>query len=605
MLKFLAEMKILVGPYGAGKLVSLLLVMIGQVAAQTLSLVALFVFFTAISDPASFREGIVGGFILTVFGDLTRNDLISTTGIATLGAFALASMFSLWAEYTRAIYAHDIGRWLRHRLVTRILAQDYEYFFNRSTSVLTKKIMQDVMVFVQQILMPLLEAMMRGLFAVALLGWVSVLSPSVGLVVFLFAVGYYVLVVRVVRNRSKATSDGIKEATRGTYFTIGQAFSGIKAIYVANLQQFFIALCEEPSRRLASLVPKVVLLSSAPRYILEFTAFAGFILWIALALKAGKSFAEVGSTIAIFAIIMYRLGPSLQIIIAQVVTISSMRQSMEEILDELEGPETERPEKARAAVRSTRSGAAADVTFERLLCLQGVSFRYESSHRTTIAGVTLDVPCGSHIAFVGPTGSGKSTIVELVLGLLTPTFGSISVDGVELGPSNRASWRRLIGYVPQDLFLLDASVAENIALGCHREAIDHARMKDAAEIAQAASFIETELASGYDTVVGERGVMLSGGQRQRIGIARALYRRPKLLILDEATSALDNATEHAVMAGLTRLADRPTIITVAHRLSTIRNCDYIYFISDGSVDAGGKFDELRVKHRQFRSLVVA
>ena len=204
----------------------------------------------------------------------------------------------------------------------------------------------------------------------------------------------------------------------------------------------------------------------------------------------------------------------------------------------------------------------------------------------------MTIPARTTVGLVGGTGAGKTTVVDLVLGLLEPTKGTIRVDGVPVTAANRRAWQRTIGYVPQAIFLTDESVAANIAFGLPPEAIDRAAVERAARIAELHDFVTAELPQGYDTPVGERGVRLSGGQRQRIGIARALYHDPDVLILDEATSALDNLTEKAVMDAVHNLGHAKTIVLIAHRLSTVRACDTIFMMEQGRVVAQGRYDEL-------------
>ena len=214
----------------------------------------------------------------------------------------------------------------------------------------------------------------------------------------------------------------------------------------------------------------------------------------------------------------------------------------------------------------------------------------------------LVIPRCSTVAFVGPTGCGKTTTVDTILGLLQPSRGAVEVDGVPIGPANVRGWQRNIGYVPQDIYLLDATVAANIAFGIPEEAIDHAAVERAAKIARLHDFVLTELKEGYFSTVGERGVRLSGGQKQRIGIARALYHDPEVLVLDEATSALDNLTEHAVMDAVRGLAKQKTIIMIAHRLTTVQSCDRIFLLDEGQVIAQGSHAELLETSQAFRDM---
>ena len=239
--------------------------------------------------------------------------------------------------------------------------------------------------------------------------------------------------------------------------------------------------------------------------------------------------------------------------------------------------------------------------FRSGLVLRDVSFRYPGADVDALADVDLELSPGDTVALVGPSGAGKSTLIDVVMGLHPPTTGELLVDGRSMGEL-RAAWQRGIGLVPQDIFLLDATIAENLAFGDRPEEIDRAALDEAVEMAQLGDLV-AELPAGLQTVVGERGVRLSGGQRQRLGIARALYRRPRLLVLDEATSALDSVTEAKITGTLRALRGRLTIITIAHRLSTVRDADRLVLMAEGRVVDEGPFEQLRTRNASFRRLV--
>jgi ATP-binding cassette, subfamily B, bacterial PglK len=238
--------------------------------------------------------------------------------------------------------------------------------------------------------------------------------------------------------------------------------------------------------------------------------------------------------------------------------------------------------------------------FAREIILDDVSFAYPTAAKSAINNVSLEIPLGTRVGFVGSTGSGKTTTIDIILGLLDPTSGRLLADGTPIDAQNVRSWQANLGYVPQHIYLADDTVAGNIALGVPPRKIDQDAVERAARIASIHDFVVNEMPQGYRTMVGERGVRLSGGQRQRIGVARALYRDPSVLLFDEATSALDNLTEKAVMQGLQSLGRDRTIIFIAHRLSTVRNCDVIYLFAGGRITASGTYDELTASSAEFQ-----
>jgi ABC-type multidrug transport system fused ATPase/permease subunit len=239
----------------------------------------------------------------------------------------------------------------------------------------------------------------------------------------------------------------------------------------------------------------------------------------------------------------------------------------------------------------------------RVLDLRNATYSYPNHDRTALKDLTLSIPARTTVGIVGGSGAGKTTLVDLMLGLLIPQSGEIVVDGTRIDQGNLRSWQRSIGYVPQNIFLADSSVAENIAFGMSPEEVDMIAIERAARLAALHDFVTTELPDGYQTQVGERGVRLSGGQRQRIGIARALYHDPDLLVLDEATSALDNLTERAVMEAIRNIGNEKTIVLIAHRLSTVIDCERIFLLEKGKVVSEGKYDELMRDSKTFRGMV--
>jgi ATP-binding cassette, subfamily B, bacterial PglK len=324
--------------------------------------------------------------------------------------------------------------------------------------------------------------------------------------------------------------------------------------------------------------------------------FGGMIAWLLVVLISGGNLTALQPRMGLVALVAYRLMPSLQTLFAMMGAIGSSRQSLDEVLGILD----EQPRFAASTTPPPEGVHPEPLAWSDEIRFEDVGFAYAGAAEPAISGVNLTIAKGQHVAFVGPTGSGKSTLIDLVLGLLQPTSGRILIDGEPLLPELLPSWRRAVGYVPQELFLLDATIAENISFGWDGHAIDRARVIEVAELAQAREFIEDGRASGFDAVVGERGVRLSGGQRQRLALARALYARPNVLVMDEATSALDPQTERQVVAALAQAHDALTVITVTHRINTVRNYDCIHYVQNGRVVASGDFAGLSERHADFR-----
>lgn len=261
------------------------------------------------------------------------------------------------------------------------------------------------------------------------------------------------------------------------------------------------------------------------------------------------------------------------------------------------------PKSVQGRTANSEKGDQTQIELSHSIELENVTFRYPGARTESLRNISLRIPAGASVGFVGTTGSGKTTVVDIILGLLRPTLGDLIVDGQRLADTDIRSWQRILGYVPQDCFLSDDTVARNIAFGQTEQNIDQDRVERAAEIACIHDFVMQDLPNGYETLIGERGVRLSGGQRQRIGIARALYDKPDVLVLDEATNALDNVTERNVMEGVHGAGK--TLILIAHRLTTVQDCDVIFFLEKGDLLDMGSFDEIAGRNPKFRALASA
>jgi ABC-type multidrug transport system fused ATPase/permease subunit len=303
------------------------------------------------------------------------------------------------------------------------------------------------------------------------------------------------------------------------------------------------------------------------------------------------SFASALPIIALYAFAGYRLMPALQQIYGAVTQLRFAGPALDALHADLMSLQPAHPNPSQDAI-----------ALNQAISLNQIQYRYPNAPHPALKNLSLRIPAKSTVGLVGATGSGKTTTVDLILGLLEAQEGTLAVDGQVITEHNKRAWQRKIGYVPQQIYLADDTVAANIAFGIQAKDIDQAAVERASKIANLHEFVVNELPQQYQTTVGERGVRLSGGQRQRIGIARALYHNPQVLILDEATSALDNLTEQAVMEAVHNLGHEITIILIAHRLSSVRQCDQIYLLERGEVKASGTYDQLTASSQQFKAM---
>jgi ABC-type multidrug transport system fused ATPase/permease subunit len=375
-----------------------------------------------------------------------------------------------------------------------------------------------------------------------------------------------------------------------------EAFGGIKDVKLLHLEHRYAERYDVPSALFSESSASSQVIAELPRFLLEAVAFGGLVLTILalLVLQDGR-LADILPILGVFGFAVLKIFPAVQQIyhsLAQIRFISPMLAKLHRDITGTELPPMSGPP----------APLPTPLPLTERLELRDVHFAYPAAGTTTLRGLSMSIPAFSTVGVVGGTGAGKTTAIDVMLGLLVPDSGEVVVDGTVLGAETRLAWQQSLGYVPQQIFLIDDSVSANIAFGVPPEQRNMAAIERAARLAELHEFITKDLPQGYDTIVGERGVRLSGGQRQRIGIARALYNDPAILIFDEATSALDTLTERAVMEAVRNIGHAKTIVMIAHRLTTVRRCDRIFLLEDGRVAAEGDFDTLVTKSATFRKM---
>jgi ABC-type multidrug transport system fused ATPase/permease subunit len=336
---------------------------------------------------------------------------------------------------------------------------------------------------------------------------------------------------------------------------------------------------------------------SLPRYYTETVAVTGILLVILILLTQGREMGTVLPTLSLFAAAAYRLVPSANRIVSLVHQIRHNAYALDTIYDGL--VLSEQPGRGRGTLQDSQIVEALPPIRDGVR-LENVTYRYSDPPTTALRDISLYIPRGHIVGFVGPSGAGKTTVVDVILGLLTPTEGRVLVDGHDIQDNLRA-WQAKLGYIPQEIYLLDDTLRANIAFGIQPDQMDETSVSQAVKAAQLGEWIES-LPDGLDTMVGEEGVRISGGQRQRVGIARALYHNPELLIMDEATASLDNQMEAEVMKAILRLSGQKTILIIAHRLTTVKNCHRLYFMQYGRIVASGTYDELLDYSAEFQAM---
>ena len=468
------------------------------------------------------------------------------------------------------------------RLVAGYLNQPYSWFLNRHSADLSKTILSEVSVVIKQCLNPMLLLIKQSVVAIALVTVLIVVDPKLTLIVGLTLSSAYGIIYVSIRKFIKKIGKDRLESNKGLFTSISEAFGAVKEIKVGGLEKIYINRFSIPAKNLARIHALFAFINAIPRFVLEIIVFGGMLLVVLYLMTQFNSIDKAVPIIALYAYTSYRLMPALQGIFNSFTQIRYVIPSLNAIYDDVKN------------LQSSQNSSTSynSLQFNDNITLRNINYQYPNASRTTLKNISFKINSQTIVGIVGATGSGKTTTVDIILGLLEAQEGILEVDGKVINKNNIRAWQRSIGYVPQHIFLSDDTVAANIALGVEPKFVNQENVESAAKISNLHEFIIQELPNQYQTTVGERGVRLSGGQRQRIGIARALYHNPKLLILDEATSALDNNTEKQVMNHIKKLERNTTIIMIAHRLKTVRECNSIILLDKGEIKGQGTFEEL-------------
>jgi ABC-type multidrug transport system fused ATPase/permease subunit len=505
--------------------------------------------------------------------------------------FKIATTSALYRFATRRTYT------LSCRLMQGYIAQPYGWFLNRHGADLGKSMLAEVDRVVDETVIPALKCVSQLVVVLFLVLLLIAAEPFVALTAALTLGACYGVIFRLSQSRIRRLGARTFADNGERYRIASEAFGGIKDVKTLGIESVYLERFRQPAERMARSRWFIFTLMDAPRHVLEAIAFGGMLLLVLSMLDSPGSggLGDVLPLLGLYAFAGIRLFPATQQLFGNFARIRFHQPVLESIWKEIE--------ETRGGRESIEDvSAAAPLHLARTLELRGIRYAYAGASRAALDGLDLNIAARTTVGIVGGTGAGKTTMVDVMLGLLPPQQGEILVDGVSVDDANRRAWRRSIGYVPQQIFLTDETVSANIAFGVAAKDIDQAAVERAARLAKLHDFVAGELPQGYATLVGERGVRLSGGQRQRIGIARALYYDPDILIFDEATSALDNRTERAVMDAVQNLGHAKTIIMIAHRLNTVRGCDVIFMLDRGVVAASGTYDQLIGENAMFQSL---
>jgi ATP-binding cassette, subfamily B, bacterial PglK len=584
----------LLGPEGRWRwllLVALAVVVTGFEAVGALLVYSLMALISGEGAALSFP---VLGDVRARFPDVPLQTLQVTVAAIVVGFFLLRALVTVGQVYVQSRLVYNAGARLANHLVRGYLAMPYIAHTQLNSSYLVRNAFDSVQSLVRQVIKPAVEVVAETILVVGLTVVLLVVAPRATLIALAVLGPAVWLLLTIIQPRLKRLGRESQEARRGTLLTMQQALGGLRDIRLHGREQEFGRMFARQRRIMSRTEYLKVSLAELPRVLIETTFVLVVAIVFILAVLAGDGAETIVSTLGVFAYAGIRLQPSLRKIVQGLNNVRFGSAVVEDLLED-----RSRVDAALDARRSSlRSGHGAALS--RAIELRGVTFAYAPGSPAALCDIDLTIRRGEFLGICGPTGGGKSTLLDLVAGLLQPTVGRVLVDGRPLG-EHPAWWYEQLGVVSQSVYLIDDTLRRNIAFGRPEDEIDDELLQRSVERAQLQEVV-AGLPEGLDTMVGERGIRLSGGQRQRIAVARALYREPSVIIFDEGTSALDGATEAALVAAVDELKVGRTLISVAHRISTVRRADRILVVAGGRIVADGNYDRLLHDSELFRGL---
>ena len=571
----------------------LLLIMMLIVAFfEMLGVASILPFMSVLTNPDLIETNEILNFMFKTskeYGIENSQQFLFVLGIIVFVLLVISLLFKAITAYTQVRFVQMINYSISKRLIEDYLYQPYSWFLSRNSADLGKTILSEVATVVGGGVKPLMEIISKGIITFTLIVLLIIVNPKLTIIVCFSLGGTYIILFYIIRSFLDRIGKERLKSNQSRYIAVSEAFGASKEVKVGGLEQTFIKQFSNSAKTFAQTQASVSVLGQLPRFFLEAIIFGGMLIIILSTIGKSESFISILPIISLYAFAGYRLLPALQHIYAAFTQLTFVGPSLDKLYFDI-----------KKLKPFNKNQSQEILSFNKFIKLKNICYSYPSTSRTTLKDISLNITAGSTVGIVGSTGSGKTTTVDIILGLLESQKGTLEVDGKVITKKNVRSWQRSIGYVPQHIYLSDDTVTANIAFGVDLKDINQDMVEKVAKIANLHQFVINELPKKYETITGERGVRLSGGQRQRVGIARALYHNPKILILDEATSALDNQTEQAVMDAVNNLGKDITIILIAHRLGTVKKCDKVFLLEKGELKNEGTFDELINLNEDFR-----
>jgi ABC-type multidrug transport system fused ATPase/permease subunit len=573
-------------------LILLMILILIMALLDTIGIASVLPFMTVLANPDSIQTNLILNKtyqVTRIFGVENNQDFIIFFGVLIFIFLVTSLAFKTFVTYAQIRFVYLLEHTIGKKLIEGYLHQPYSWFLSRNSADIGKTVLSEVQKLVEIGIYPMMELISKGVVALVIVTLLFLVDAKLALITGSILGGTYWIIFHFIKKFANRIGIMRLENNHLRFKWIGEAFGAIKQVKIGGLEKFYIKYFSDYTKNYAQSIASSQLVFHLPRFILEAIAFGGVMLIILYLMIQTGTFTNVLPVVSLYVFAAYRLMPALQQIYSSLTQITFVGPSLDKICEDIKNLKP-----------FNLSQAHYILPFKNKITLKDINFNYPNASRATLKNINLSISAKSTVGFVGSTGSGKTTMIDIILGLLEPLKGSLEIDGKVITKKNLRAWQSCIGYVPQDIYLADDTVASNIAFGANYDDVNQQAVEKASKIANLHDFIMRDLPHQYKTVVGERGIRLSGGQRQRIGIARALYHNPQILILDEATSALDNQTEKVVMDAVNNLNKNITIIIIAHRLTTVKNCDIIFLLDNGELKDKGTFEELMKVNDQFK-----
>ena len=554
------------------------LMLVGGVL-ESLSISVVIPVISVLLDPNAVETN---GLLSTIYHGLRLQSVTQFTVVmllALIGAFILKNLFLFLQNVVQLRFVYTNQFATSRRMMINFMKRPYEYYLNADTAVIQRNITSDVNN-MYGLILSVLQLISEGVVFACLVGVLLIVDAKMIMTIAALLIVVLLLIKMVLKPIMVKAGKENQDFYSGLYKWIEQSVMGIKEIKIANKEQYFINEYAKCGFGYVNAVQKYNLFNSTPRLLIETVCIAGLVLYMMIVMLQGATVTEMIPQLTTFGMAAMRLIPSANRINNYLTSISYFEPFFMGVSDHLQ-EEIHDENMVYDAKAYEHKKIVEKLEVKEKIELKDITYKYPNSEQLIFNHADMEIPIGSAVGIVGSSGSGKTTVVDILLGLLELQTGAIYADGVNV-KDNYEGWLKNIGYIPQTIFMIDSTIRKNVAFGMTDEEIDDERVWAVLKEAQLDEFVRS-LPEGLDTGIGERGIRLSGGQRQRIGIARALFEDPEVLVLDEATSALDNDTEAAIMESINRLHGKKTLIIIAHRLQTIEKCDMVYRVENGKV----------------------